>query len=81
MGLIHFYDHISKEKELESLWEVVRTVLLLSHGQAQVERGSSTSRELMDVNMKQRTLVAKRAKLWIMSSTLVLLRKFTSTSP
>jgi len=43
------------------LWEVVRTVLLLSHGQAQVERGFSTSKELMDVNIKQRTLVAKRA--------------------
>jgi len=73
MGLIHFlstfyqficfinFDHISKENELESLWEVVRTVLLLSHGQAQVEHEFSTSKELMDVNMKQRTLVAKRA--------------------
>ena len=53
--------HVSKEKELESLWEVVRTILVLSHGQAQVERGFSTSKELMDINMKQRTLVAKRA--------------------
>ena len=33
----------------------------MSHGQAQVERGFSTSKELMDVNIKQRTLVAKRA--------------------
>lgn len=39
---------------------MVRKVLLLSHGQASVERGFSVNREIEVENMKERTLVTQR---------------------
>lgn len=38
----------------------MRVLLLLSHGQASVERGFSTNREALADNLAQHTLVAKR---------------------
>ena len=42
------------------LAEVFKIVLILSHGQAQVERGFSVNDELLDVNMLAKTLIAQR---------------------
>ena len=35
------YECMGKNKKFEKLWRVVRKVLLVSHGQASVERGIS----------------------------------------
>ena len=36
---------------MPDLWQVARTILLLSHGQATVERGFSVNKETMADNM------------------------------
>lgn len=40
-----FYETMGTDKRFIRLWKVVRTWLLLSHGQASVERGFSTNRK------------------------------------
>ena len=42
------------------LWNVIRKLLLLSHGQASVERGFSVNRQTMDQNLSAEGLVARR---------------------
>ena len=54
-----FSQHIN-HTEFSNLWTVMRGLLILSHGQAQVERGFSVNKEVMCVNMLERTVVAKR---------------------
>ena len=54
------YGVLAKDKTQQELWSVVRIVLLLSHGQASVERGFSVNKETMSENMAEHTLVAKR---------------------
>ncbi|KAK6970300.1 solute carrier family 25 member 40-like X2 [Biomphalaria glabrata] len=43
-----------------ALWDVLRPLLLLSHGQGTVERGFSYNKEVMIENMHEETLVAQR---------------------
>ncbi|KAL2102125.1 hypothetical protein ACEWY4_001293 [Coilia grayii] len=54
------FKHMGNKPEWKNLWDLVRKVLLLSHGQASVERGFSVNREIEVENMKERTLVAQR---------------------
>lgn len=54
------YKHMGNKPEWKKLWNLVKKVLLLSHGQASVERGFSVNREIEVENMKERTLVAQR---------------------
>ena len=42
------------------LWEHVKCLLVLSHGQAAVERGFSVNKETMQFNFKERSVVALR---------------------
>ena len=42
------------------LRNVFSMLLILSHGQAQVERGFSTNKLVLDVNMQNETLVTQR---------------------
>lgn len=42
------------------LWDVVQRILVVSHGQAVVERGFSVNDDMLLQNMKQPTLVARR---------------------
>ena len=51
---------IGTATQFMNLLNVVKLVLILSHGQAQVERGFSTNRELLDQNMRGETLIAQR---------------------
>jgi hypothetical protein len=56
-------DIFLQEKVLEhqaDLWPTISKLLLLSHGQATVERGFSINREVETVNMKSDTIVAHR---------------------
>lgn len=46
--------------EYRALWSVVKQILLLSHGQADIERGFSTNKELTTTNIEGESLIAKR---------------------
>ena len=47
-------------KDYPELWSMVRKLLLLSHGQASVERGFSVNKEVETWNMKSDTIIAHR---------------------
>ena len=64
-----FYDSLAKKDEYRHLWGIVRVVLLLSHGQATVERGFSTNKETMVDNMAEHTLIGKHVVKDFLSST------------
>ena len=46
--------------EYSTLWEVVSHLLLLSHGQASVERGFSINKQMERTNMCHETFIAER---------------------
>jgi len=54
------YECVGKNKKFEKLWGVVRKVLLVSHGQASVERGFSLNRQIEKDNLGEGMLVALR---------------------
>lgn len=56
-----FYKPLSTRPEMAALWNVVRSLLVLSHGQATVERGFSVNKETTADNIKERCLVGRRA--------------------
>lgn len=56
-----FYTHLSSDITYSALWNVVQIVLLLSHGQAPVERGFSINNDTMMINLMESSLVARRA--------------------
>jgi hypothetical protein len=49
-----------KESSYKQLWELVKCLLVVSHGQAGVERGFSVNNEIMAYNFKERSVVALR---------------------
>ena len=49
-----------KESPYKKLWELVKCLLVLSHGQAGVERGVSVNSEIMAYNFKEKSVVAVR---------------------
>lgn len=55
-----FHAQLAKEQQFRDLWDVVRKVLMLSHGQVPVERGFSINKNIIVENMKERTLIAQR---------------------
>jgi len=58
-----FYDTVSSNKAFSKLWQVVKQVLVLFHGQASVERGFSVNKEVKEVeaeNFDTSTVAAKR---------------------
>ena len=55
-----FWRYISSKDQSRSLRKVLQITLILSHGQAQVERGFTTNKQLLDDNMSSDTLVAQR---------------------
>lgn len=52
--------HIGSVRSLSKLWDLLRELLILSHGQATVERGFSVNRQVMVENMKEQTFIAQR---------------------
>ena len=46
--------------EWADLWELTKNLLLLSHGQASVERGFSINKEISVENMTVQTLISQR---------------------
>ena len=48
-------------KEMYSkVWNVVRVLLILSHGQASIERGFSVNKEVSTQNLSENSLIARR---------------------
>ncbi|KAF4118635.1 hypothetical protein G5714_000686 [Onychostoma macrolepis] len=57
------HDRMSTQKPYEKLWRLCRQLLLLSHGQASVERGFSINRQIEDDNLSEDLYVAQRCIL------------------
>ena len=55
-----YFDRLANKADLKELWKVVKLLLTLSHGQATVERGFSSNKEVMVDNLAQHSLVAQR---------------------
>lgn len=54
------HSHMAGKKGLADLWGVVKHVMLLSHGQATVERGFSMNKQVSVHNIAEHTIVAHR---------------------
>lgn len=55
-----YFDKMNNNKEFSSLWNVIKLLLLISHGQATVERGFSVNKEVSEQNILENNLVARR---------------------
>ena len=55
-----YYNLMGVNGKYKSLWEVVKMVLMMSHGQSTVERGFSTNKDILKTNMGKETLKAFR---------------------
>lgn len=55
-----YYRLIGAHEKYKSLWEVVKMVLMMSHGQSTVERVFSTNKDILKTNMGKETLKAYR---------------------
>ena len=56
-----FHDQLSSQRSLSTLWAVIQKLMLLSHGQASIERGFSVNREVVTENLSGQTLIALRS--------------------
>lgn len=54
-----YSDRLVNKADLKGLWKIVKLLLALSHGQATVERGFSSNKEVMVENLAQHSLVAQ----------------------
>ena len=55
-----FYNALYNQKEFMELWEVSKILLVISHGQASVERGFSINKHASTANQSEGSLVARR---------------------
>lgn len=55
-----FYEHMAGNKQPVQVWSVVKLLLLMSHGQATVERGFSVNKEVAVENLKERSFIPQR---------------------
>ena len=65
--LDHFL-HANLKDECPKLWDLVKQLLLLSHGNAVVERGFSVNKEVEVENLKEHSLIAQRRILDLVRS-------------
>ena len=54
------HEHMADKPAYRSLWKVVSMLLLLSHGQASVERGFSVNQQVDVENLQEQSFVAQR---------------------
>ena len=52
------FTHLGKKPRFEELWSLVKLLLMLLHGQSQVERGFSINKDITSTNMGAETLIA-----------------------
>ena len=55
-----FYNEIANNDKYTKLWAFVKKCMVVSHGQATVERGFSENKMVLETNMGEKTLVARR---------------------
>ena len=55
-----FSNSLKGKKEYKELWAVISKMLLISHGQATVERGFSVNKQAVEVNQSEESLIARR---------------------
>ena len=53
-------EYLSESEKYCDLWQVAKLILILSHGQASVERGFSVNKQLTVENKKENTYSAQR---------------------
>jgi len=53
-------EHLDQKPQFANLWQTVKMLLILSHGQSCVERGFSDNKDILSNNMHQDTLVGFR---------------------
>ena len=51
---------MGQKRSYQSLWEAVADLLVLSHGQASVERGFSVNKQLEVENLQERSFISQR---------------------
>ena len=56
-----YYSVMGTNEEYKKVWSVVLKLLLLSHGQASVERSFSINKKITTQNLSEDTLIAKRS--------------------
>jgi len=54
------YERLNNAQDYNKLWHVVKMVLLVSHGQASVERGFSVNKQVAVENLEMRSFEAQR---------------------
>lgn len=54
------YETMGSKPSFSKVWDVVKILLVLSNGQASVERGFSINKEMIVENQKEKSLVAQR---------------------
>ena len=59
-GLDMFYTEHLSDSKYDKLLPVVKLILVISHGQASVERGFSVNKEVETVNLSDKSVVARR---------------------
>ena len=55
-----FFDALHMEKSYANLWNTLKLLLTMSHGQAALERGFSVNKEVLAPNLKEVSLTAIR---------------------
>ena len=57
---VFLYNIVSKQKEYTTVWSVIKKLLILSHGQASVERGFSYNKAIERENLPENSFTALR---------------------
>ena len=55
-----YHESVGMNKKYSKLWPVIKTLMLLSHGQATVERSFSNNKFVTTQNLSEHTLIARR---------------------
>ena len=55
-----FFKLLNEKEEYKDLWNVFRMMLVISHGQADIERGFSVNKDIANDNMNEKSFVAHR---------------------
>ena len=56
-----YFEAMERKKDLQKVWPVLKTLLLLSHGQPSVERSFSQNKHVTTQNLSENTLIARRS--------------------
>ena len=55
-----FLSNFLTTNDFKDIWHIWQIIFVLSHGQSQVERGSSLNKEILQDNLQEKFLVSQR---------------------